>query len=458
MKHFLLVWLVIPLGLHGAEFDVRKFGAKGDRETLDQPAIQAALDACAKAGGGTVKLPPGDYLSGTLRFASGVTLELARGATLWASTNRAHYIGTGKTSGHLLVASNVSQIAVVGQGTINGQGAADYGDRWGVPKKPEFRVGILLFTACTNITVRNVTVRNSDAWTLHFKRCEHITVDGVTIRNNYRRLNSDGIDPNSCRHVRITRCHIIAGDDCIVLKSTEPHPCEDVVVSDCQLESAASALKLGTESHGDFRNIRFERCVIRNSPTGIGLYLKDGAAMENIAFTDIELTSSTATNRVITPIFMDIEKRHPHSKIGTMRNITFENISMHSGSSVLIQGMPESPIENLTLRNLKLQVTRPDDFAKRKKPVGGRRTTREERDALYAQLPTYFALAHIRNLTLEDVTVNIAPEAFARFERSAVSGRDIVGGTIRNVRRIPGATPGRLPVIDLQDCRDVTLP
>jgi len=457
MKHGFLIWLAVALSACGAEFDVRKFGAKGDRQTLDQAAIQAALDACARAGGGTVKLTPGDYLSGTLRLASGVTLELTRGATLWASTNRAHYIGAGKTSGHLLVASNASRIALVGQGAINGQGTADYGERWGVPKKPEFRTGILLLTGCTNITVRGVTILNSDAWTLHFKRCEHVTVDGVTIRNNYRRLNSDGIDPNSCRHVRITRCRIIAGDDCIVLKSTEPYPCEDVVVSDCQLESAASALKLGTESHGDFRNIRFERCVIRNSPTGIGLYLKDGATMENITFTDIELATSTATNRVVTPIFMDIEKRHPNSKIGAMRKITFQNITMRSGSSVLIQGMPESPIENLTLRNLKLHVARADDFAGRRKPVGGRRTTRDARDALYAQLPTYFALAHIRGLTMEDVTVEIAPEAFARFERSAVSGRDIVGGTIRNVHRIPGAAAGSLPVIELQNCRNVAI-
>jgi len=457
MKLFLSVGFLVPFCLCGAEFNVRQFGAKGDRQTLDQAAIQATVNACAKVGGGTVKFPPGDYLSGEVHLASGVALELDRGATLWASTNRSDYsLSPKQTGAHFLVADNASRICILGKGTINGQGAADYGDRWGAPTKPQFRVGILLFTGCANVTIRDVTILNSDAWTLHFKRCENITVDRVTIRNNYRRLNSDGIDPNSCRHVKITRCDITAGDDCIVLKTTEPFPCEDVLISDCKFESAASALKLGTESHGDFRNIRFERCSIRNSPTGLGFYLKDGGTMENITFRDIDLSTGNATNRTITPIFMDIEKRHPNSKIGKMRNITFENITMHSGAGVLIQGMPESPIENLTLRNLKLRVTQADDYAKRKKPVGGRRTTHDERDTLFARLPTYFAFAHIRNLKLDNIMVDIAPAAFAQFDRSAVSGREITGGSIRNVRRVPG--DGRAPVVDLQNCRDVISP
>lgn len=456
MQLRLILLMLVPLVLRAAHFDVRQYGAKGDRRTLDSAAIQAAVDACQQAGGGTVKVPPGEYLSGTIRLNSSVTLELADGATLWASTHRDDYkLGPKQTSAYLLVADNARDIRITGKGAINGQGIADYGDRWGVPEKPAFRVGILFFSGCTNVAVRDIRILNSDAWTLHFKRCEQVTVEGVTIRNNYRRLNSDGIDPNSCRHVRITRCDIRAGDDCIVLKTTEPFPCEDVVVSDCKLESAASALKLGTESHGDFRNIRFERCTIRNSPTGIGLYLKDGATMENITFANIELETCAFSNRTVTPIFMDIEKRHPQSKIGKMRHITFENITLKSGSGVLIQGMPESPIENLTLRNLHLTVAHADDYSQRRKPVGGRRTTRDERDTLFARLPTYFALAHIRSLILDNITVDIAASAFAKFDRSALAGREIEGGTIRHVRRNPPPVPGGQPVLDLQQCREV---
>ena len=271
-----LLVFTVPWSAPGANraFNVRDHGAKGDGRANDRAALQSALDACAKAGGGTVRVPPGDYLSGALRMASGVTLHLEAGATLWASTNKSDYAGVSER--HFLAAEGAQHLALAGRGVIHGQGTADYGARWGVPKKPEFRAGILLFTDCRDVTVRDVTILYSDAWTLHFKRCENVTVEDVTIRNNYRRLNSDGIDPNSCRRVRIARCRISAGVDCIVLKSTEAYPCEDVTVTDCFLESAASELKLGTESHGDFRDNRFANCVISNSPTGIGFCLKIG--------------------------------------------------------------------------------------------------------------------------------------------------------------------------------------
>ncbi|MCX7008247.1 MAG: glycoside hydrolase family 28 protein, partial [Kiritimatiellaeota bacterium] len=461
MKIFVALLCCAALHLPAAEFNVRDYGAKGDRQTLDRAALQAALDACGKAGGGIVRFPAGDYLSGLLRISSGTTLQLDAGATLWASTNQADYTlgalfpatNPHQTGTHLLVADDAEHLTLAGAGTINGQGTADYSGS--ASNKPPFRVGILLFTACRDVSVRDVTIRNSDAWTLHFKRCETVTVDHVTIRNNLRRINSDGLDPNSCRHVRITHCDISVGDDCVVLKATEAAPCEDIVISDCTLETPCSALKLGTESRGDFRNIRFERCKVRSAPIALGLYLKDGGTMEDIAFRDVELDTGAATKHAVAPIFIDIERRDPDSKIGRIRNITFANITMQSSAGVLIQGMPQQPIENLTLTNVTLRVTRADDYAKRKKPVGGHRTTHDERDTLYARLPAYFALAHIRGLRMDDVRVEIAPEAFAQFPRAAVCGRELEGVVLRRVTRSPGDEPGRIPALDLQNCRDV---
>ncbi|HOX03941.1 MAG TPA: glycoside hydrolase family 28 protein [Candidatus Paceibacterota bacterium] len=450
----LLSAAVLPAAGTDRVFNVRDYGAKGDRGVHNRTAIQAALDACAKAGGGTVRLPPGDYLSGSLRMASGVTLRLEAGATLWASTNRSDYSGGGER--HLLVADGVHHVALTGQGIINGQGAADYGARWSAPEKPEFRTGILLFTGCRDVTVRGVTILNSDAWTLHFKRCEDVAVEDVTIRNNYRRLNSDGIDPNSCRRVRIARCRISAGDDCIVLKSTEAHPCEDVAVTDCFLESAASALKLGTESHGDFRNIRFANCVITNSPTGIGFYLKDGATIERVAFSNIVIGPCSATNRTVTPVFMDIERRHPNSRVGRIRDVIFERLDITTGSGILVQGMAESPIERLTFRDVRIRVPQADSYARRSKPVGGTRTTQDAPDARnteFARLPAYFTVAHARDLRVEAVRVEIAESAFRSFDRAAFCGRHIERGTLLDVRRRPGPEAGILPVIDLEGCR-----
>jgi polygalacturonase len=438
-------------GCRAAVFSVRDYGARADGKTNDGPAIQAAVDACVKAGGGTVVLPPGDYASGVIRLASGVTLKVEKGATLLASTRKEDY----DSNRRLLVADDADGVAVEGEGVIDGQATADFGGRWGAAEKADFRTGILLFTGCRNVAIRGVTIRNSDSWTLHLKRCDSVVIEDVTIRNNYRRLNSDGIDPNMCRNVRIRRCNIVAGDDCIVLKATEAHPCEDVVVTDCVLESAASALKLGTESHGDFRDVRFERCIIRNSFTGIGFYVKDGATMERVTFKDIRMETCPATVRTVTPIFMDIERRNADSKVGRIRDVTFENIEIRSGSGILIQGMPESLIENLTLRNVRFNVTAPDDYAKRSKPVGGRRTTRDERDTLFARLPTYAAIAYVRGLTLENVIVAASDEAARGADRGTVALRQVQGAALTNVGRTPEPWPGAQPAVDVQDCRDV---
>ena len=449
-------WMVLAGAavLRGGEagaFNVRAYGARGDRSALDTSAIQAAVDACHEAGGGTVLLPAGDYLSATVRLKDRVTLRLAKGATLWVSTDEADYDGTR----HLLLAEGATGVAVEGEGEINGQATGDYGSRWGQPKRPAFRTGILLLHRCRDVAVRGVTIRHSDAWTLHFKRCTNVTVEGVTIRNNYRRLNSDGIDPNMCRHVRIRRCDIVAGDDCVVLKATEAEPCEDVVVTDCVLESAASAIKLGTESHGDFRNVRFADCTIRNSFTGIGFYLKDGGTMEHVRFENIRIETCPQAVRTVTPIFMDIERRDKDSKVGTIRDVVLEDIDIRSGSGVLIQGMPESPIRDLVLRRVRFRVDEADDYSRRHKPVGGRRTLRDQRDTEFARLPAYVTLAHVAGLRVEDLVVTVSAGAMKRYDRSAVCGRFLRDGVLRGVRREPGPEAGDRPVVDLERCQEV---
>jgi polygalacturonase len=444
-----LLLVIIAAGCSAADtFNVKDYGAKGDKTANDCAAIQATVDACAKAGGGTVVLPPGEYLSSTVRLATGVTLQLEKGATLWAATRREDYPEGSGTRGRLLFADGAERIAITGTGTINGQGTEDLGKRWGAPASVEFRTGILLFQNCRDVTLRDVTILNSDSWTLHLKRCEKVRIEGVTIRNNYRRLNSDGIDPNSCRDVTIRRCTIVAGDDAIVLKSTEAQPCENITVRDCILESATAALKLGTESKGDFRDVLFEDCTVRNSPVGVGLYLKDGAIMERITARRIKMEMCDISHHDVAPLFIDIEKRNADSKVGAVRDVTFENIEVVTGTGCLLQGMPESPIQGLTLRNISLRIEKPDDYDKRKKPIGGQRTTKDERDTCFARLPSYCAVAHVKNLTIDGLTVRVSEKAFQTYERSALALRQIEGADIKNVTREPGAEAGKVPVLD----------
>ncbi|MBI5684546.1 MAG: right-handed parallel beta-helix repeat-containing protein [Verrucomicrobia bacterium] len=449
---------VLDASSAGNAFNVRDHGARGERTTNDRVAIQAAIEACAAAGGGKVVFPAGDYLCGGLRLASGVNIYLEAGATIWVSTDPRDYSAGGSGSvyasgswGHLFFADGARNVSITGRGVINGQTTADHGGRWGVTTKLGFRTGILRFLDCRDVAVRGVSILNSDAWTLHFRRCENVAVEDVTIRNNYRRQVTDGIDPDMCRNVRIARCRISSGDDCIVLKTMEAHPCENVTVSDCVLESAASALKLGTESRGDFRNIRVTNCVITNTHTGIGLYLKDGGTMENITFSNIRIACCRPMARAVTPVFADIERRAADSKLGRIRNVTFENLDITSGSGVLVQGAPGRPVEDMVFRNIRFRVEQADDYAKRNKPVGGRRAAGDQCDASFARLPSYFTVAHARGFTLEDLWVSIGAAAFEQQPRSAFCGRHIDGLKVRNVRRDPAAES--VGAVDLQDCR-----
>ncbi len=163
--------------------NIVEFGAKDDRHFDSRTAIQAAIDACAQAGGGTVLIPAGNFLSGTLQLKSQVTLRLEAGATLWASTNASDYTekndyeNAGRFRvGALLVARDANHIAIEGDGIIHGQGVADYGARWGVTEVLSFRTGIAFFDNCQHVTIRGVTILFSDAWTLHLRRCETVFI------------------------------------------------------------------------------------------------------------------------------------------------------------------------------------------------------------------------------------------------------------------------------------------
>jgi len=435
-------------------YNVRDFGAKGDKTTNDAAAIQRAIDAAAKEESGVVILPKGDYLSGRLNLASHVTLRLEDGATLYASTDPKDY-QSGPHSGTLLMARGAQGVTIEGPGRVDGQATGDFGKRWGAPETADFRTHLVVCDECRDVVIRQVSFVNSDSWTIHLKRCDGVTLSQVKVHNNYRRLNSDGIDPDSCTHVQIRDCDVVSGDDAIVLKTTTAAPCADVVVADCRLESAAAALKLGTESHGDFRDIRFERCVIRNSPVGVGLYLKDGATMERIAAKDLRIELSDATFHDVVPLFIDIEKRTPETKIGSIRGVTFENIDITGGAGLLLQGMPESPLGNIVLRNITLHVRQPVDYASRKKPVGGHRTTRDDRDTLYARKPAYAALAYIHGLTVDNFAVQIAPADFQLYPRSALAGFHLQDGTVAEVTRTGQVAPP--PVVDLEECEGVTV-
>jgi hypothetical protein len=429
-------------------YNVRTFGATGDRKTLDTAAIQKTIDAAHAAGGGVVYFPAGAFLSGTVFLKSNVTLYLAPGATLLGSTRIQDY-----NPKHLIYAKGVENIAIEGGGTIDGQGDA-FLDK---DLKPLPRPSPLIeIWDSRGIRIQDITIRKAPAWTIHPKNCDGVKIRGISLLNNLRAINSDGIDPDSCRNVIISDCHIEAGDDCIVLKTTNrgnSHgPTENVTVTNCVLVSAASAIKLGTESWGDFRHVVVSNCVIRDSRTGIALLAKDGGVMEDIHFSNIVMTTQPKWGQGVEwPIVVDIEKRTEQSKLSRIRDVSFSDITIYGKGRVLAEGTPESPIERLSFRNVLMRFTGFEKISGVKKMRGGSKTVADGMPD-YGPVPAAMIFAHIKGLRLDGLET-AWPAAGDNPERQAVYG-DRLEDVFLTGAHGSASLPGR-PAVRIENSKDV---
>jgi hypothetical protein len=415
LKHALPL---LCLAACAADFGVTKYGAAGSGTALDTLAIQKTIDAAAAAGGGTVSFPAGRFLSGTITLKSNVTLHLSPGAVLLGSKRIEDY-----NPKHLIYARGVSNVAIEGGGAIDGQGDA-FLDR---DLKPLPRPSPLIeIWDSQGVRISDITIRKAPAWTIHPKNCDDVKIRGVSILNNLRGINTDGIDIDSTRNVIISDAHIEAGDDCIVLKTTDRgerpiKPTENVTVTNCVLVSAASALKLGTESYGDFRHIVFSNVVIRDSRTGIALLAKDGGVMEDVRFQNISMATAPKWGRgVECPIEVDIDKRTPESRLSRIRDIEFSDVTMYTKGRVLVEGTAESPLERIGFHNILLRVTGYEDIRKVRKLNGG--TTQNVKGLPdYGPTPAAMISAFTKGLTLDGI-VTEWPDGVEAPDRAAVFG------------------------------------
>lgn len=378
MKHFVAVALLVassngPLQ-GGAMFNVRDYGARGDGQALDSPAIQKAVDACAAAGGGTVQLGAGAYLSKPLYLhGNNLDIHLDPGAILQGTSEFADYqVHTSKAEvAGLINADGLSNVSISGAGVIDGGGAPWWpavkeAKRNGT-REPRRRPKMVNFHRCEGVTIRDVTLRNSPSFHLVPVDCENVLIDHVTIKAPGDSPNTDAIDPSSCRHVHIVNCTLDVGDDNVAVKAGHPVAgrlfcCEDILVSNCACLHG-HGISIGSETSGGVSNFVVVHCTFDGTVSGLRIKTtrEKGGIVENILYKDLTMKN------VLRPIdiscyYPKIPKIDAAQAITALtpfyRDIRIENLEGDGpGSAGLIVGLPESPVRNITLANVHLKTT-----------------------------------------------------------------------------------------------------
>jgi hypothetical protein len=366
----------------GHAFDVRASGATGRRADNVTQAFQRAIDACTTAGGGTVRVPPGEYSIGMIQLKNNVTLDLDAGATLFLSQDNAEF-PRGRRA--MIYAEDAHNIAVTGRGTLDGLAQYVFTEMRGVD--PEiadeiaiaraagvdmrryYRTGVqtymFILNACRNVLLRDISIVHSPLWNVRLNDCDRVHVHGVYIYSDLEKgVNADGIDIVSSRNVTISDSVIETADDAIVLKTIARDgkpalPTENVTVTNCVLTSSSTALMIGTETEADIRHVVFTNCVIRNSNKGFGINVQDGAVVSDVIYRGL----TVETNRrhwnwwgSAEMCKFVLKKRTPTSRLGTIRDIAVSDVIAKVRGTSTIVGHTERSIENVRFTGVELSM------------------------------------------------------------------------------------------------------
>jgi polygalacturonase len=363
-----------------ADFDVRKLGAIGDGKTFDTAAVQKAIDACGKAGGGTVQVPPGIYRCQPLTLRSHTTLHLAKGATLLASDEPKDFLETGddwlKASNSDFMAfingSRLTNIAIVGEGTVDGSGSR----WWGAARKAKEespisvytlpRPRLIVFNRCQNVRLQGISLANSP--TFHFvpTDCDDVVVDSVSIHAPEDAVNTDGIDPSRCHRVLIANCRIDVGDDNVAIKSGRKvegreFACQDITITNCVFLNG-HGLSIGSETEGGVKNVRVEKVTFINTDNGVRIKSPrgKGGVIDGLFCRDLTMTNCkpALTLTCYYPKIPKTDTAQPFVE-GTpvFRNIRIENLTADCPKDAgIIIGLPESPVTDVVLKNIRIKA------------------------------------------------------------------------------------------------------
>ena len=464
-------------------YNVRDFGAAGDGQQLDSPAIDKAISAAAAAGGGTVLVPAGTYLSGSIHLQSNIHLLLDAGSVILGAPQKLNaydetepfpgiaYQDGGHCYFHnsLIWGENLTNVFISGHGLINGGGLErdpkildemcgyKHFPKPNTKSYPPVRIGnkSIALKLCRNVVIRDITIFHGGHFGILATGCDNLTIDGVTLDTN-----RDGMDLDCCRNTIVSNCRVNSPrDDGICPKSTyalgEFRLTENLTIVNCQVSAfeegtllngtlkpakgGVGRIKFGTEASGGFRNCTIANCTFR-SCRGFTLQEVDGGILENITVNNLAMTDV-----VDYAIYLTTGKRNRAPGVTTpsrMKNILISNViadGVSRMSGIQIMGLSEQPIEGVRLENIRL-ISKGGGTAKEAAVIPKELGDGYPEPGKLGTLPAYGIFArHVRDLELANIHLNFASADL----RPALVCSDVSGLEIDNLK--PQTADGVVP-------------
>jgi len=353
---------VIPRGT----FDVTRYGAVGDGRTMDTIAIQKTIDAAAAAAGGMVRVPAGKFLTGPFTLASHINLHLERGAEILIANGRAHYPAVNNRYQDSISVTDAQDVEISGRGTIDGQGAAWWTAFRSNPAMTH-RPYLIKISDCTRVLITGVTLKNSPMFHLVPQNCTDVTIQGIHISAPANSPNTDGIDPSGWNFL-ISGCAIDTGDDNIAIKPVAARRPgnKDFLIRDCAF-GHGHGCSIGSGTVGGIEDLTVSHCTFDQTDSGIRIKTgRDrGGLLQNVTYENLKMTAvknpiyiidfypeRTAPKDPATEKPEPVTERTPINKNIVIRNLTAADCP----TAGTIRGLPEMPIDGVTLTNVKLSA------------------------------------------------------------------------------------------------------